>query len=421
MISKVCQRWPRLSKRSSPNTANWAAKNWRAACNNSPSKPASFSPLRQRKRRALTLHSELGRVKLVTDYGQDPATQQWFSPQQRAWGLAPHQKVTPGLAAKLGFTALATTSYEQAAAVAAQWGVTVTDSLIHQQVQRAGERADQQALVRVAASADTPAPQTRPATDALVIMMDGWMLRHRGADWGLKPAATAGERVAWQECKSAVIYRLHHAVKTKNDRGLLVEKSVVAYQGEPLEFGRRVQAEARRRGLGQVNQVYVVADGGVWIWKLVADRFPAATGVLDFYHASQHLWAVAHTLHPEEDTAARAWVEPLLHQLRHGEETKVLQTLHDLPTWCAQRAQPVPASVATETQYFDNHREHLHYATRAAEGCPVGSGAMESFCAQLQGRFKRCGQFWTEPGRRRLMALEIARRNQDWHQVWQQN
>ena len=305
--------------------------------------------------------------------------------------------------------------------MAARWGVAVDDAVIHQQVQCAGERADRQAAARVTASADTPAPQTRPPTDALVIMLDGWMLRHRGDDWGLKPAAVAGDRVAWQECKSAVIYRLTQAVKTKSDRGLLVEKFVVACHGEPLAFGRRVQAEARRRGLGQVNQVYVVADGGVWIWNLVADRFADAVGVLDFYHASQHLWAVAHTLHPEQDAAARAWVEPLLHQLRHGGEAAVLQTLRDLPAWCAQRAQPLPPSVATETQYFENHREHLHYAARAAEGCPVGSGTMESFCAQLQGRFKRCGQFWTEPGRRRLMALDLARRNHDWSQVWQQN
>jgi HAE1 family hydrophobic/amphiphilic exporter-1 len=54
-----------------------------------------------------------------------------------------------------------------------------------------------------------------------------------------------------------------------------------------------VQAEARRRGLGKVKRVYGVADGGVWIWNIVADRFAQATGVLDFYHASQHLWAVA--------------------------------------------------------------------------------------------------------------------------------
>src|ERR1035438_971743 len=46
---------------------------------------------------------------------------------------------------------------------------------------------------------------------------------------------------------------------------------------------------------------------------------------------------------------------------------------------------------------------------------------MESLCGQLQGRFKRGGQFWTEPGRRRLMALEVARRNHDWNEVWQRN
>lgn len=103
------------------------------------------------------------------------------------------------------------------------------EAVIHQQVQRAGERAEPQAEVRRVASGTLAAP-TAPAVpaDALVIMMDGWMLRHRGVDWGLKAAAQSGERVAWQECQSAVIYQLRHAAKTAGDRGLLVEKFVVA-------------------------------------------------------------------------------------------------------------------------------------------------------------------------------------------------
>ncbi len=99
----------------------------------------------------------------------------------------------------------------------------------------------------------------------------------------------------------------------------------------------------------------------------------------------------------------------------------MLQTLEDLPAWCAQRGQLLPPTVEKKIHYFQNHREHVHYQTRAAEGCPVGSGAMESLCAQLQCRFKRSGQFWTEPGRRRLMALEVARRNHDWDEVWKLN
>ena len=237
-----------------PNAANGDAAGSHNVCNNSPTKPARFFPLRQRKRRPLTLRSELGPVKLTVDYGQDPYTQKWFCPQQQAWGLFPHQKITPGLAEKLCFTAAASTSYEQAAAVAARWGVAVDDSIIHQQVQRAGERADQQAQARIPSSA-APTPKTAVPPGALVIMMDGWMLRHRGGAWGRKPAHVPGERVAWQECKSAVIYRLAQAAQTENGRGLLVEKFVVAYAGEPLEFGRRVQAEARRRGLGKVPRV----------------------------------------------------------------------------------------------------------------------------------------------------------------------
>jgi len=54
--------------------------------------------------------------------------------------------------------------------------------------------------------------------------------------------------------------------------------------------------------------------------------------------------------------------------------------------------------VEREREYFQTHRAPLHYEAMAARGCPVGSGAMESFCAQLQGRLKRCGQFWSSDG-----------------------
>jgi len=57
----------------------------------------------------------------------------------------------------------------------------------------------------------------------------------------------------------------------------------VAWQEEPLEFGRRVQAQARRRGLAEAQAVFVVADGSVWIGNVQADRFGRAQGVLEMY------------------------------------------------------------------------------------------------------------------------------------------
>ena len=58
-------------------------------------------------------------------------------------------------------------------------------------------------------------------------------------------------------------------------------------------------------GLAQADKVLVIADGAVWIWNLAGDRFAQAHQRLDYYHASQHLWAVAHALHPQDEAAAR--------------------------------------------------------------------------------------------------------------------
>jgi hypothetical protein len=330
--------------------------------------------------------------------------------------------MTPELEDRVCLTATLADSYQAAAELSAKWGSPVDASVIRQHACVVGQRAATQAQARASGpAAALPAGVKTPKLAALVIMMDGWLARQRGEQWGARSADAAYERVAWHEIKGAVIYRLEQAGQTAGGRGLITQKYVVAWQGEPLEFGQRVQAEARRRGLAEAQEVFVVADGSVWIWNVQADRFGRAQGVLDFYHASQHLWTVAHALHPADATAARAWVEPLLSRLRHGQEAGVLQTLDDLPAWCAQQRRAVPREVVREREYFARHREHVHYAAMAARGCPVGSGAMESFCAQLQGRFKRCGQFWSRGGLGDLLALDVARRNLDWDALWAEN
>jgi len=96
----------------------------------------------------------------------------------------------------------------------------------------------------------------------------------------------------------------------------------------------------------------------------------------------------------------------------------VIQTLQALPALvCAARA-TAAANGGEQIQLFKNHWEYLHYAARSAEGCPVGNGAMESLYGQPKGCLKRGGQFGLVPGRRRLMALEVARRNHGWDKIW---
>jgi len=63
----------------------------------------------------------------------------------------------------------------------------------------------------------------------------------------------------------------------------------------------------------------------------------------------------------------------------------------------------------------------MNYQENAKRGWPIGSGAVESACRQKQCRFKRGGQFWTKESLRNLCALDEARRNRHWDELWSPN
>lgn len=374
---------------------------------------AKFFPLDQRQRRPLTLRSELGEIKLVFDYGRDRAGQ-WGSPVRQAWGLAPHQKITPALAEKLCFTVTATGSYEEAAQVASKWGASIDDSTVHALVQRTGARAEERAQARYAQEPQERAPQRKPSALG-VLMVDGCQVRHRGAGWGKKK--TKQERVAWHELKVGVFYRQESSVPTEGGRGLLADKVVVSWTGEPMELGRRLNWEARREGLGRAENILFLGDGAAWVWNLQQDRWAGAVGLLDFYHAGEHVWALGRAVAGEKPPALAQWVEPRLHDLRHGREQRVLGQMARLKP----RAGEAGETIRREQNYFATHAGRMNYQEIGRKGWPIGSGAVESACRQKQCRFKRCGQFWTGPGLRHLSALDEARRNRHWDSLWTVN
>src|SRR5260370_32422996 len=81
-------------------------------------------------------------------------------------------------------------------------------------------------------------------------------------------------------------------------------------RGGTYALKQQLWAEAMRHGLGQAKEVLVIADAAVWIWNLVEDRFSQARQQLGPWHALQHLWAVAHPLHPEDQAGATALIKP---------------------------------------------------------------------------------------------------------------
>jgi hypothetical protein len=201
---------------------------------------------------------------------------------------------------------------------------------------------------------------------------------------------------------------------------MLIEKFVVATPPEtsPVDFGAAVQAEARRRGLGRAKHVYLVMDGAVWLWDLAEDRFAQAIKTLDFHHARDHLWELAHTLHGEDTPEAKAWVQPLLRSLRKGREASVVRTIEELLQNQPARTAEDQEVVEREVKFFVKHRDHLHYQAMEKAGAPRGSGAAESLGKQLQHRLRGCGQIWSRPGFTRLLRVVVLVKNQDEALLW---
>jgi hypothetical protein len=369
--------------------------------------------LRRLRRRPMELDTVVGKVKLVAWRGYEEQTGKWIRPAREAWELDDYERKTPELQARLTHTATAVGSYVEAEKLAATWGTPVSDGCIHQQVQKLGQKAQELELPTAAVSASEP-------SFSLVIMMDGWMARERGPDWGAGPRKKDPQRVEWREIKSAVIYRLEQRAEKASGRGLLLEKFVVATPPEtsPVDFGQQVYQEALRRGLARAKFVYLVMDGAVWLWDLAEDRFNDAIKTLDFHHAREHLNAVAEALHGPGTRQAQEWLEGLLHQLRHGKESLVVHRLEDLLESKAQRSEQTNELIVREVNYFQEHRDHLHYRQMEKAGAPLGSGAVESLGKQLQRRHRGCGQFWGRQGLTHLLRLSVLVKNRDAPLLW---
>ena len=367
-----------------------------------------------------------GDIVLPAKYGRDRESGEWVMPLREALDLEGRQSMSPVLEDRLCYLAVSSRSYAHAAETAKRFGIPADDSGIQCLVQRIGARAEAQAEERVSSAFDLRRQkeivreselELRGERFSMALMLDGTMLRSRGQDWGMKPASAPGDRVAWHELKAGLVTRLPESSSGGKRRELA--KFYVASAGDPESIGRKLYAEALRRGLEQAQRVYVIADGAAWIWNVAAEHFPGSVEELDFYHASEHLWALGRALWGEEGDAAKEWVLPLLGNLKRCGGEELLSVLEELlrtaeGKWNAEQCK----TLQRETAYFRSHESRLDYPRAKRDGVPLGSGSMESACSQIQGRFKRTGQFWSKPGERNLLALELAWRNRDWLKIW---
>ncbi len=363
-----------------------------------------------------TYQTRFGPVTIRRSRGWCRRCKAWRFPADYALGLAEAGSASPSVQEMAALMASKMPVAEASAVLEHLTGVKLPPATLDREARRQGRRAqrkrkelDQQMGQGQGGQQGVPLGQ-QPFT--LVIEIDAWNIRERD-HWGQSgPRRARGmEPERWHWVYGGTCFRLDQRAQTNGGRSIILSRGTVMTRGGIDALREQLFAECLRHGAGQAAEVLVVADGALWIWNLVADRFATATQRLDFYHASQHLWAVAHALHPKDAQAAHQWIEPLLKKLKAGRSVKVIAQLKAV----TQRLRASRrAAVQAELKYFQTHRDRLDYDLAKKRGQPLGSGAIESTCRQYQCRFKRPGQFWTRLGDEALMCLETFWRNGRW-------
>jgi hypothetical protein len=187
------------------------------------------------------------------------------------------------------------------------------------------------------------------------------------------------------------------------------------------EAGILLRQKAVRRGLGRADQVVYLGDGAAWVWENCRLNFPGAVEILDFYHASEHVGALAKALHDTDPIHAASQQSQWCQTMKEINPAAFLPEVHNLmesnPHWPQEKRDAIQA----ELDYLQTHASRTRYGEFLAKGYFIGSGVIEAGCKTVVGRrFKQSGMFWSEHGAEDLLSLRCQIIGPHFNRIWNQ-
>jgi hypothetical protein len=175
----------------------------------------------------------------------------------------------------------------------------------------------------------------------------------------------------WKEAKTVSWYQ----VGPRYGKDELHAQEIAYYTSlEPAEtFGILLWGTGVHHQVDRSAEQIFVCDGATWIWKLVTQYFPNAVQIVDWYHASQYLHAVADELLPPEKDK---WLNEMKPLLWEGQIEEIIQECRSL---LKQVGHPAERLIS----YYTNNLDRMQYAHFRSNGYFIGSGTVESACKQI--------------------------------------
>jgi len=193
-------------------------------------------------------------------------------------------------------------------------------------------------------------------------------------------------------------------------------RATIAAVEEAEVFGTRLRAEADRLGVTTHPAVTVLGDGAEWIWGLAGEHLPQAAGVLDVYHAVEHVGGAVKAVWGDGAGVAV--------RIDAGRDALVAGGKAGFERWLAGQFPEIPAGASADplldlAGYLGKHPTRLDYAGRLATGRSIGSGAVEgAIKQQMKLRLKRTGARWRVEHIGPLVELQALSHTPEWSALW---
>lgn len=287
--------------------------------------------------------------------------------------------------------------------------VPMSKSSMHRLVSEYGERLVNQQAEEARAMMEAPKAEDEvvwreritPDSEIMAVSSDGVLLN------------VIGE--GWKEVKTVSVSAVTHTVDaTTGAREVaLTQHSYRAGLWDAATFAPHHWAEACRRGVDNAKTIVCISDGAAWIWAIVFMCFAVRTEILDWWHAVQRLWTIAHAHFTSEPEAAH-WVAT---QKTAFAESRLRHVMHAIRQLYPKGA-PLPEPVRQAVGYIFHNRHRMDYAAFRQAGYPIGSGAIESACKTVvQARMKQAGMRWSRTGAQAMLALRCLLLSDRWDEL----
>jgi hypothetical protein len=247
--------------------------------------------------RSKTVTTVLGPVRLRRAWYHCPTCRAGLAPRDVELGVAA-VRLSPGVRQMVARTGSMVAFAAAADLIGELAGIALTPPRVRRHAETDGATAAELVIAEAAAirTRDLVPMPPDPVPDILYVAVDGTGVPMVPAETQGRPGKQPDGRAVTREVKLGCLFTQTtldadgHPVRDPGSSSYLASF-------EPAEpFGHLVAAEAARRGSAHIRQLVVLGDGAPWIWNLATARFPAATQIVDLYHARQHVHALADTL-----------------------------------------------------------------------------------------------------------------------------